>query len=180
MTTLTARDIWNAVTHASFAVISHVTPSGSPRSSGVLYAVSGNRMYVVVAENSWKARHISGDGLISVTVPIRRGGIMSLLAPIPPATVSFPAVATVHHTQMLDGIPGLARLVPPDQRADCVVLEIRPTGHFVTYGLGVPLWGMRDTHRARARVPVNADRPYRSAISTSDSGRRGVRPANRP
>src|SRR5688572_21556359 len=135
-TDLTARDVWAAVTHASFAVVSHVTPSGVPRSSGVLYACQGDRMYVVVAENSWKARHITDDGLIAVTVPIRRGGIMSLLAPIPPATVSFPAVVTVHHTAILNQIPRLSRLVPPGRRVGCAVLEIRPTGHYVTYGLG--------------------------------------------
>ena len=151
---LTALDVWDAVTRASFAVISHVTPSGSPRSSGVLYACEGHRMYVVVAENSWKARHITGDGLIAVTVPIRRGGIMSLLAPIPPATVSFPAAATVHHSAILDRIPRLSRLVPPDRRLGCAVLEIRPTGHYLTYGLGVSLREMRDPRRARARILV--------------------------
>ncbi|MEU4425156.1 hypothetical protein AB0F81_31430 [Actinoplanes sp. NPDC024001] len=153
---LTARDVWAAVAHASFAVLSHVTPSGVPRSSGVLYVCQGDHMYVAVAENSWKARHITDAGLIAVTVPIRRGGIMSLLAPIPPATVSFPAVATVHHTAILDRVPRLARLIPPGRRAGCAVLEIRPTGHYVTYGLGVSLRDMRDPHRARARVPVRA------------------------
>jgi hypothetical protein len=151
---LSARDVWTAVTRASFAVISHVTPSGAPRSSGVLYTVEGDRMYVVVADTSWKARHIRDEGLISVTVPIRRGGIMSLLAPIPPATVSFPGVATVHGPELLDRSPRLARLVPPERRTGCAVLEIRPTGHYVTYGLGVPLLRMRDTQRSRARVPV--------------------------
>jgi hypothetical protein len=46
-------------------------------------------------------------------------------------------------------------MVPPERRADCAVLEIRPTGHYVTYGLGVPLLAMRDTERSRARVPVS-------------------------
>lgn len=163
---LTAHDVWAAVAHASFAVISHVTPSGSPRSSGVLYTCEGDRMYVVVAGNSWKARHITDDGLIAVTVPIRRGGIMSLLAPIPPATVSFPAVATVHHTALLGRVPRLARLVPPDQRVGCAVLEIRPTGHYVTYGLGVSLRDMRDPHRARARVAVAGRHPAYWGSST--------------
>ena len=151
---LTARQVWDAVARQSFAVISHATPAGAPRSSGVMYAVSDGRMYVVVAADSWKARHIAADGLVSVTVPIRRGGLLSLVAPIPPATVSFPAVATVRPGAALADVPTLARLIPPERRTGCVVLEIRPTGHYVTYGVGVPLRQMRDTTRSRARVAV--------------------------
>jgi len=151
---LTPQDVWRAVSRASFAVLSHVTPAGSPRSSGVVYAVSGNRMLVAVAKDSWKARHIGTDGLVSVTVPIRRGGLLSLLLPIPPATVSFPAVATIHSGDTLYRHPALVKLVPRERWASCVIVDIRPTGHYVTYGLGVPLPRMRDPARSRARIPV--------------------------
>jgi hypothetical protein len=93
---------------------------------------------------------------VAVTVPIRRGGLLALLVPIPPATVSFAATAVVHPGEVLAGMPRLARLMPPERRGDCAILEIRPTGHYVTYGLGVPLTGMRDPARSRARVPVAA------------------------
>lgn len=151
---LTAQDVWRVVSRASFAVLSHVTPAGAPRSSGVVYAVSGDRMLVAVAKDSWKARHIGTDGLVAVTVPIRRGGLMSLLMPIPPATVSFPAVATIHSGETLYRMPALAKLVPPERWATCVIVDIRPTGHYVTYGLGVSLLRMRDPIRSRARIPV--------------------------
>lgn len=150
----TSADVWAVVTRRSFAVLSHVTPAGSPRSSGVVYSITGDRMWVVVAADGWKARHIGGEGRVSVTVPVRRGGLLSLLAPIPPATVSFPAVATVHPAETLDRFPELSRLVPPERRTGCAVLEIHPTGHFVTYGIGVPLSRLRDARRARARIPV--------------------------
>jgi hypothetical protein len=152
---LSAADVWAAVSRASFAVLSHVTPAGAPRCSGVVYAVAGDRMYVVVAADSWKARHIGAEAPVAVTVPVRRGGLLALIAPIPPATISFPAVATVHPAQIVDRLPGLARMLPPERRTACTVLEIRPTGHYVTYGLGVPLLVMRDTERARARVAVD-------------------------
>ncbi len=151
---LTAQDVWSAVSKASFAVLSHVTPAGAPRSSGVVYAVQDDRMLVAVAKDSWKARHIGTDGLVAVTVPIRRGGLMSLLMPIPPATVSFPAAATVHSGEALYRIPALAKLVPPERWTSCVIVDIRPTGHYITYGLGVPLLRMRDPVRSRARIPV--------------------------
>ncbi|GAB7045080.1 pyridoxamine 5'-phosphate oxidase family protein [Catenuloplanes indicus] len=148
------RAVWRAIEHASFAVLSHVSPAGAPRSSGVLYRTDGDRLYAVVARDSWKARHIAGDGRVAVTVPIRRGGLLALLVPIPPATVSFAATATVHPGTVLERLPRLAALAPPERRAGCAVLEIRPAGHFVTYGLGVSLARMRDTRLARARVPV--------------------------
>jgi len=151
---LTAQDVWRAVSRRSFAVISHVTPAGEPRSSGVLYAVADGRMYIAVERDGWKARHIAAHGTVAVTVPIRRGGLLALLLPIPPATVSFTAVAVVHPGTFLDGMPRLAALLPPERRAECAVVEVRPTGRYVTYGLGVPLLAMRETARARARIPV--------------------------
>jgi hypothetical protein len=152
---LTPDDVWAAVSGASFAVLSHVTPAGAPRSSGVMYAVAGDHMYVIVAEKSWKAQHIRDEGMVAMTVPVHRGGVLALFTPIPPATISFPAVATARPAEVVDGVPGLARLLPPERRTACTVLEIRPIGHYVTYGLGVPLLAMRDTERARARVPVH-------------------------
>jgi hypothetical protein len=153
---LTAKQVWQAIARRSFAVLSHVTPGGAPRSSGVVYTVADDRMYVVVANDSWKARHIARDGTVAVTVPVRRGGLLSLMVPIPPATISFPAQATVHSGVSLLESPRFAKLadlVPPERRAASTVIEIRPAGHYVTYGLGVPLLKMRDTVRSRARVP---------------------------
>ena len=154
--TLTVEQVWRALTPASFAVLSHVTPAGEPRSSGVMYAVADRRMYVVVAPDSWKARHITADANVAVTVPVRRGGVLALLFPIPPVTVSFRASARVYPA----GAPEhplpeqLSALLPADRRDAGTIIEIRPAGHFVTYGLGVSLRQMRDPALARKRVPV--------------------------
>jgi hypothetical protein len=147
------RDVWRALTTSSFAVLSYVTPDGEPRSSGVVYVTAGRRLYVAVAPDSWKARHIPATGQVAVTVPVRRGGVMSLLMPIPPATISFHARATVRPAGAL-AVGELARLIPPERRADCRVIEIVPHGNFVTYGIGVPLMKMRDPAASRGRVPV--------------------------
>jgi len=45
-------------------------------------------------------------------------------------------------------------LLPDERRASSRILEIRPEGHFVTYGLRVPLMRMRDPEVSRARVPT--------------------------
>jgi pyridoxamine 5'-phosphate oxidase-like protein len=155
---VTREEIWRALARASFAVVSYVTPAGAPRSSGVVYGTVGRRLYVAVAPDSWKARHIALSGQVAVTVPVRRGGILSLLLPIPPATISFHAKATVHPPGSLD-IHALSKqlelLVPADRRASAAFIEIVPEDRFLTYGLGVSLRQMANPVAARARVPVS-------------------------
>jgi hypothetical protein len=154
---LTSEQVWRAVSRASFAVLSHVTPAGEPRSSGVVYKVNGRRLVVAVAPDSWKARHIAADGRVAVTVLVRRGGILSLVVPIPPAAVSFHGTAVVRPAGSPEArslLDELGSLVPADRRASASVVEIRPVGAFRTFGLGVSLRGMLNPAAAQARVPV--------------------------
>jgi hypothetical protein len=154
---LTSEQVWHALTRASFAVISYVTPAGEPRSSGVLYKVVGRRLYLAVAPDSWKARHIQASGQVAVTVPVRRGGILSLVLPIPPATISFHARAIVHPAGAID-VGALSHelesLLPAERRATSCVIELLPEAAFMVYGLGVTLAEMRNPATARAHVPV--------------------------
>jgi len=155
---VTSAQVWRALAKASFAVVGYVTPRGEPRSSGVVYASAGKRLYTVVAADSWKARHIAASGQVAVTVPVRRGGLLSLLLPIPPATISFHAVAIVHPAgpTASGAVPArLTSLLPAERRDSSCVIEIVPEGWFVTYGIGVSLMKMRDTSAALARLPVD-------------------------
>ena len=154
---LTSQQVWHAIGKASFAVLSEVNPLGEPRSSGVVYKSVGRRMYVAVAPDSWKARHIAATGRVAVTVLVRRGGILSLVFPIPPATISFHATATVHaagSSEPRSILDKLGSLLPAERRDSASIIEIVPQGTFVTYGIGVPLMKMRDPTVARAHVPV--------------------------
>ena len=149
--------VWHNVERGSFAVISYTTPFGDPRSSGVMYKTVGERLFVVVAPDSWKARHIGLNGKVAVTVPVRRGGLLSLVFPIPPATISFHGTAIVHQgnsAQVSTVMKELEHLLPVERRTSASVIEIIPEGAFVTYGIGVSLNDMRDPDKARARVPV--------------------------
>jgi Pyridoxamine 5'-phosphate oxidase len=156
-TRLSPELVWQAVSKASFAIIAYVTPSGAARSSGVVYATSERRLYVAVAPESWKAKHIATSGRVSVTVPVRRGGLLSLILPIPPATISFNGAAIVHPAGWLRNsslASHLAALVPPERRDSASIVEVVPEGEFLTYGLGVSLMEMRTPAVAQARVPV--------------------------
>jgi hypothetical protein len=150
-------DVWRELDRASFAVVSYVTPNGSPRSSGVVFATRSRRLYVVTAADSWKARQLSDGDEVAVTVPVRRGGVLSLVAPIPPATITFRATVTVHGTvsRGSSSVPTkLARLLPDARKAGCL-LELSPQGRFLTYGIGMSLREMTHPDRALARVPVD-------------------------
>ena len=157
---LTTEQVWHQIAKASFAVIGYVTPAGEPRSSGVVYKTMGRRLFVAVASDSWKARHIAASRRVAVTVPVRRGGILSLLAPIPPATISFHGAAIVHPAgspQVGSLLKELGSLLPAERRTSACIIEILPEGAFLTYGLDVSLSKMRDPAAARARVPVTQE-----------------------
>jgi hypothetical protein len=150
-------DVWRAIEHASFAVLAHVSSAGEPRSSGIVYAVVDRHIYVAVAADGWKARRIVDGSVVSMTVTVRRGGLLSLLFPIPPATVSFRARVIVHPAGSMDArkLPDALRtLVPHDRQATAVLLELVPEGRFLTYGIGVSLNAMRDPVASRALVPL--------------------------
>jgi hypothetical protein len=150
-------EVWREIENASFLILSYVTPAGEPRSAGVMHKAIDRKLYVVTEPGSWKARHIAADGRVAVTVPVRRGGLLSLLAPIPPATISFHGTAVVHAPDAPAVAPivkQLGAVLPAERREDVAVIEITPEGTFTTYGIGVSLAKMRDTEAARARVPV--------------------------
>src|SRR5512132_3152194 len=161
---LTSDQAWHALAKGSFAYLSYVTPAGEPRSSGVGYKAVGRRLYMAVAPWSWKARHVAKSGRVAVTVPVRRGGILSLLAPLPPATVSFHGAAIVHPAgapQVRPPLKELGSLIPVERRTSACIIEILPEGACLTYGLDVSLSKMRDPAAARARVPVTQERRTR-------------------
>ena len=152
--------VWHQVAKASFAVLGYVTPSGEPRSCGVVYKMIEGRLYVAVAPDSWKAKHVAASGRVAVTVPVRRGGILSLVAPIPPATISFHGAAIVHPAgspEVRSARKELASLVPAERRASASVIEVVPEGEFLTYALGIPLRKMLDPAAAQARVSVSRE-----------------------
>jgi hypothetical protein len=64
---LSTEQVWQALAKASFAVLGYVTPSGEPRSSGVVYKAVAGRLYVAVAPESWKARHIAATRRVPAT-----------------------------------------------------------------------------------------------------------------
>jgi hypothetical protein len=151
---LTTEQVWRQLAKASFAVLGHVTPAGEPRSSGVVYKTVGRRLYIATAPDSWKARHIRRNGRVAVTVPVRRGGLLSLVLPIPPATVSFHGTAIVHPVDSPEVRPllkELASLLPAERQASAAVIEV----------LTAPTVGAVDQVQSRQSLQVRPPPEYR-------------------
>jgi hypothetical protein len=60
---LTNERVWQTVARASFAVLSHVTPAGEPRSSGVVYKAVGrpvvtSRSHPIAGRRSTSRRRV--------------------------------------------------------------------------------------------------------------------------
>jgi hypothetical protein len=91
---------------------------------------------------------------------VRRGGLLSLVLPIPPATISFHGTAIVHAAdspEVRSVLKELASLLPAERQASACIIEVIPEGRFVTYGVGVSLMQLRDPAAAGARVPVTQE-----------------------
>ena len=150
--------VWREIEKRSFAVLSYVNPKGQARSAGIVYVVIDRVLYVRVAKASWKAKHILLNPHVALNVTISKRVPFMPWIKIPDATIAFSGTGRVLPMSDLD--PKLletlmGRMI--DQHgtiAENCMLEIRPTGHFATYGVGVSLLDMRDPEKARGRAPV--------------------------
>jgi len=148
----TAEEIWPHIEKWPFAVLSFVTPKGESRSAGVMYQVRDRKLYVLTGSGTWKARHISHNPNVSVTVTVQRLPIR--IRQVPPAVITFSGVATVLEMNDVDaGLRASLTRGTGEMPGSCVI-EIAPTGRFVTYGIGIPAMQMRLPEKSIARVPV--------------------------
>jgi hypothetical protein len=149
--------VWSEIEKRSFAVLSYVNPKGRARSSGIVYVPIDRVLYVRVAKESWKAKHIRRNPHVALNVTISKRVPFMPWIQIPDATIAFAGVARV--LSMSDVEPKLlekilGRLIEGHGTGDNCIVEIRATGHFATYGVGVSLLNMRDPEKARGRAPV--------------------------
>lgn len=159
MAKITTAQVWRVLEKNLFAIVGMVTAAGESRTVGIVYAAHQRKLYFVSLHSAWKVRHIAHNPHISLTVPLAKRIPFFPWAKIPAATITF---------------AGQARLVAPDELPEKViktlfrgtdlspessppfaVIEITPQGDFVTYGIGVPMWTMMNTQKARGRVAVD-------------------------
>ena len=155
---ITTEEVWRQVRNHFFAVLAFVTSRGEARSAGIDYTVRDHELYIVTGTNTWKARHISGNPHVSLTVIIPKRVPFMPWIPIPPATISFQGEASLHDPKDVapEIMPKLIRGLKPsaEELAALCIIKVRPVGEFVTYGVGVSMQTMRKPEQARARARV--------------------------
>jgi hypothetical protein len=156
---ITSDLVWKEIDERSFAVLSYVNPKGRARSSGIVYVPIDRMIYIRVAKSSWKAKHIRQNPHVALNVTIPKRVPFMPWIDIPDATIAFSGTARVLAMSEVD--PNLLeriqkRLIEDHGNVEehCLI-EVHPTGHFATYGVGVSLLDMRDPDKARGRTPVN-------------------------
>lgn len=157
----TTASVWDAMEHNVFGVLAFTNAKGEPRSAGIVYVVDGRSLYVSTAHDSWKVRHIRANPVVSMTVAIPKRIPFLPFIKVPAATVTFHGDAEVLEVGEVD--PAVrTRLfrssrVDDDMVATIRIIHVVPRGHFVTYGIDVPLLDLADHDRARDRVPCGTE-----------------------
>ena len=125
---------------------------------GLVVVVRDRKLYVRASADSWKAKHIQLNPRVALNVTIPKRVPFMPWIKIPSATIAFNATARVIDAEDADpGVTGaLARAIPDHSElsAPTCIIEIEPTGHFLTFGVGVSLLAMRDPKSARGRVTI--------------------------
>ena len=155
---LTSEQVWNELQKELFAVLGMVTAKGEARTIGVVYIVNDHKIYIVTGEDTWKARHIRNNSHVSITVTIPKRIPFMPWIKIPAATISFCGLGTVLKPEDVGGdvLHSLMRGLEDDAEVlgTMCVIEVRPVGDFITYGVGIPLMTMRHPEKASGRAPV--------------------------
>ena len=153
---ITTSLVWAEINRRLFAVLSYVTPRQEARSAGVVYVVRDGRLYIRTDTDSWKARHIRLNPKVALNVTIPKRVPFLPWIKIPDATIAFTGNARVIEADAADDVlvAALTRATSHEAQSRICFIEVKPTGHFKTYGVGVPLLDMRDPTKARGRVAV--------------------------
>ncbi len=160
---LSSELVWRELDKGLFAVLGMVTAKGEARTVGVVYVVRDGKLYIGTERDTWKARHIGKNPHVSVTVAIPKHIPFLPWVKIPPATITFSGVAAVLYPEHVESevLSSLLRglEITSDIRSTLCLIEVKPAGDFITYGVGVSLMTMRHPEKAYGRASVALQRP---------------------
>lgn len=158
MANLTTAQVWAEIEKNIFAVLGMVSTRNEARTAGIMYVAHAGKFYISSDKDAWKTRHIATNPHVSLTVAIPKSVPFMPWIKVPAATITFAGIATIATPDSLDADlrRRLFQVIADDaaKLAGSIVIVVEPVGEFVTYGVGVSLMEMRDTVKARGRVPV--------------------------
>jgi uncharacterized protein YhbP (UPF0306 family) len=134
------REVEELMSKDHFCILATVTKGGKPQSMGVIYCSKGLDLYIYTDEHSTKAKNISRNPSVAVTIPAWGPNLFW----VPPQNIQFQGVAEI--------LPGDNRVARGIYRFRILLiyvnaaafetkgcfLHVRPLKHIDTYGVGVP------------------------------------------
>lgn len=155
---LSSEVVWQAVEKELFAVLGMVTKQGQARTAGIVYVVSGRKLFIATDTDAWKTRHVKANPHVSLTIPIAKRIPLLPWIKIPAATITFAGEARVLPSREApqDVLQAVFRglVLDEDVLNRSSIIEVTPNGEFLTYGVDMPLMQMRHPDQARGRAPV--------------------------
>jgi len=155
---LTSEQVWTELKKELFAVLGMMNAKGEARTVGIVYVVHDHKVYISTKKDAWKTHHIQHNPNVSITAPIAKRIPLLPWIKIPAASISFSGKAKVLEAESVGSeiLHALFRGLESetDELKKISVLEIEPTGDFITYGIGVSLMQMRFPEKARGRAPA--------------------------
>lgn len=157
----TTEIVWQVLEKELFAILGMVTAEGESRTVGIVYLVQDGNFYIGTGLHTWKARHISSNPAVSMTIPIAKRIPIAPWVRIPQATITFSGTARI--IPSIEAPRDLLQLVfrhKAEDEAfmkDTCLIEVTPQGEFLTYGIGIPLIKMREPELSRGRAPVSIE-----------------------
>ena len=127
--------------------------NGVPQSSVVMYASDGKIIYVMTGKRTKKARNISKNNHVAVTIPFYKSLLHRLITIAPPAQITFRGTA-----ELLDQSDEEAQKrykekmkvdVSNDIKKDSIWIKITPGKRIECHGVGIRLLDMRNPEKAR-------------------------------
>ena len=154
----TTQNVWETINKELFGVLGMVTEDNQSRSVGIVYIVRDHKLYIGTGLDSWKTRHIQKNPQVSMTIPIAKHIPLLPWIKIPQVTISFSGTAKVIPALDVDQdlLYSVFRQFSEDkkQMEESCLIEVKPQGDFITYGVGIPLMKMMKPELARGRAPV--------------------------
>jgi hypothetical protein len=153
------REVREVIKKNRWLTLSTTSRKGVPQSSVVVYASNGYIIYILTGKNTTKARNISNNRRVSVTIPFYLNYLHRMIPFAPPAAISLGAEAEI--LGFSDGEASelykkvLNFDLPENVEKDSVWIRLTP-GHLVTcHGLGVGLLELRDPLKAHKIIKLS-------------------------
>jgi nitroimidazol reductase NimA-like FMN-containing flavoprotein (pyridoxamine 5'-phosphate oxidase superfamily) len=143
----------------NWLVLSTIDDKNIPHSSVVVYQSDGYMIYCMTGKNTLKTRNIRANNKVSITIPFRKNFFHKIL-PAPPAELHFTAEAEIKPFNDEEARKIFSKYLKYQEnienQEENIWIKITPSSRIITYGVGIPLFKMRNPEKARNFVELKS------------------------